>query len=147
MADEVKDVKMVKLTEADKRRLRDKALAAAEAEMREELEAAFLEQAKLEALEALKPKKPEEELVSILVDLPDMTGLLTDGKLYQHGREYVVTRTVYDDMRGRIANAWRAERELNNPFSGMKSYRPAVGNTILRGGEISGAARGSEHRY
>lgn len=146
MAEDIKDKKLT-LSEADKRRLREQARAAAEAEMREQLEEAFLQQAKLEALDSLRVKRPDEEMVSILIDLPDMTGLLTDGKLFQHGREYLVTRTVYDDMRGRIAHAWRVERELNNPFSGTKAYRPAVGNTILRGDANPHVASGTEHRY
>jgi len=144
MTEEVKDIK---LTEADKRRLREKAQAEVEKKLKAELEAAFLEQALLEAEEALRPTPPEEELVSILIDLPDMTGLLTDGKLFQHGREYVVSRTMYDDMRARIACAWRVERELNNPFSGMKAYRPAIGNTVLSGGNRVGSQAGNEHRY
>lgn len=150
LIDEAEAVKVaapkVVLTEQEKLRLRKQAEDAVLRKLKEQLEDEYLALAKKEAEELHKPKRPEEELVSIVIDLPDGTGLLTDGKLHQHGREYLVPRTIYDDLRARIAAAWRVERELNNPFSNSKWYKKPAGVTLSGGGQ--GYIPASEaHRY
>lgn len=149
---EAKDRTIISLSESEKAKLRREADKLAHEEIKKQLEEAFLAQAKMEAMQALKPLNPEDEIVSFLVDLPDMTGLLTDGRLFQHGRVYNITRTQYDDLRARQALAWRCERELNNPFSGSKWYRPATGygqagGAVLRGGEGVNTSQQFAHRY
>lgn len=112
------------LSEERKAELSVLAEKAAERRLQKELEAAFLADEKKKAYEAIRPKKASEDLISIVIDLPDCTGLNIDGRVFQHNKEYVVPRSEFDNMRSMIALSWRADRELSNPYSGSKFYRP-----------------------
>lgn len=150
MAEDKEVVEQLGLSDVEKDRLTKLAQKEAKERIRKEAEKEFLEAAKKEAYEALRPKSPAEELWSIFIEVPDSTGLLIDGKLFQHNIEYLVPHSQWNDIKDMMAKAWKLERELNNPFSGSKWYKQPFQNpTVLRGSGQSPHAipSGFSNRY
>ena len=121
------------LSEHRKAELLAEAHESAKKKLLAQMERNFIRDAEREAMELMRPRRPDDDMISMIIDVPDMTGLLIDGRWFQHGKEVIVCRTEFDNMRGMMAAAWRADRELSNPYSGSKFYRPPLKGHILRG--------------
>jgi hypothetical protein len=67
-----------------------------------------------------------DDMLQILVDCPPFSlQLVIDGKIYEHGRWYTVSRRLHDTMREMMARGWDAEERAGNPNHKFRPYRVA----------------------
>jgi hypothetical protein len=94
-------------TEEELVALRGKAKAKVLAEKKKAAETELLK--KFEQ-EARAEDDPEEEMVSIMIDLPGHSDRITvDGKIFFHGSTYTVPRRKFDSLRDIVSLAWDHE--------------------------------------
>ena len=118
-----------------KEALQTKAKELAEKEVQEELEDAFLLDAKEKAKHSEREKLgllgKQEEMVTFTIDLPpNASQIRINREIYNHGQEYTRPRATYDFIRDIESKGW-AQEELRkgdheNAF-GLRNKRKAGG--------------------
>jgi hypothetical protein len=108
------------LSDADIARLQKKAKDRIDADRKKDAEERHLE----ELIRQERAKyDPDEELVSVMIDLPAFTSsMLIDGVYYNHGEVVEVTKNVASSLREQMSYCWVHERLSGNP--NMREYKP-----------------------
>ena len=116
------DVDLSLLSDAEKLELQRKAEARVLAREKDRAEEAYLA-AEEDRIERTRRPQKFEEMRTITIDVALFAeGVRLDGKLYEYGRTYTVTKSVYDTIMEQAQRTYRHEEEISSGNSYNSFY-------------------------